>query len=175
MVLYRRNRVKGGTYFFTVTLKNRHSSLLIDRIDFLRDAVRQTRREKPFQIDAWVVMPEHIHVVWTLPLNDDNYAGRWRLIKSRFSHQVAKAENLTHNAKGEYQIWQRRFWEHTIRDNNDFSRHVDYVHYNPVKHGYVTQVRDWQYSTFHRYVEQGIYSADWGSSAMDFANDIGNE
>jgi putative transposase len=120
-------------------------------------------------------LPEHIHAIWTLPLDDDNYAGRWRLIKSRFSHQVAKADNLTHNAKGEYQIWQRRFWEHTIRDDNDFSRHFDYIHYNPVKHGYATQVRNWQYSTFHRYVEQGIYSADWGNDVMDFTNDIGNE
>ncbi|MDO9214130.1 MAG: transposase [Methylococcales bacterium] len=131
-------------------------------MDFLRDALRQTLQEKPFQIDAWVVLPEYIHAVWTLPVGDDDYSGRWRLIKSRFSHQVAKADNLTHNAKGEYQIWQRRFWEHTIRDDNDFSKHVDYIHYNPVKHGYVAQVRDWQYSTFHRYVKQGLYTADWG-------------
>jgi putative transposase len=175
MVLYRRNRVKGGTYFFTVTLRDRHSSLLIDRIDFLRDALRQTLKEKPFQIDAWVVLPEHIHAIWTLPIGDDDYSGRWRLIKSRFSHQVAKADNLTHKAKGEYQIWQRRFWEHTIRDDNDFSKHVDYIHYNPVKHGYVTEVRNWQYSIFHRYVKLGILNEQWGGTNMDFVEMVGYE
>jgi putative transposase len=175
MVLYRRNRVKGGTYFFTVTLKNRRSSLLIEHIDFLRKAVRQTRNDQPFQIDAWVVLPEHIHALWTLPMGDDNYSGRWSLIKSRFSRSVAKVRNLTPNAKGEYNIWQRRFWEYTIRDDDDFSKHIDYIHYNPVKHGYVDKVRDWQYSTFHRYVEQGLYLPDWGSSEIRFDENIGSE
>ena len=122
-----------------------------------------------------MVLPEHIHAVWTLPEGDDDYSGRWRAIKSRFSHQVAKVLQLTHNTKGEYDIWQRRFWEHTIRDDDDFSNHLDYVHYNPVKHGYVTKVSDWQYSTFHRYVEQGVYSVDWGSYEICFDKTIGNE
>ena len=175
MVLYRRNRVKGGTYFFTVTLKNRRLSLLIDHIDFLREAVRQTRNDQPFEINAWVVLPEHIHALWTLPIDDDDYSGRWKAIKSGFSRQVAKARNLTPNAKGRYNIWQPRFWEHTIRDDDDYSKHIDYIHYNPVKHGHVSKVQDWQYSTFHRYVEQGLYSPDWGSNEIRFDENIGNE
>lgn len=162
MVLYRRNRIAGGTYFFTVTLRDRKSALLINHIGLLREAVQRTKIAKPFAIDAWVVLPEHMHAIWTLPPGDADYSARWRSIKACFSHELAKLlENPRRNAKGEYGFWQRRFWEHTIRDAGDFSRHVDYIHYNPVKHGYVQKVCDWPYSSFHRFVAKNIYPLDW--------------
>ena len=162
MVAYRRNRVAGGTYFFTVTLHDRASRRLVEYMDELRVVIRDVMRERPYRIDAMVVMPDHLHAVWTLPPGDTDYAGRWRLIKSRFARSMVRAGvNLGRNKKGEYDLWQRRYWEHTVRDERDFERHVDYIHYNPVKHGWVTQVHDWPYSTFHRYVRQGIYPIDW--------------
>ena len=174
MVLYRRNRVPGGTYFFTVTLRNRTLSLLVDRIDDLRESVRKVLRDKPFQIDAWVVLPEHLHAVLTLPPGDDDYSGRWKLIKGRFSHALAKAGiPIEKNLRGEYNLWQGRFWEHTIRDENDFARYVDYIHYNPVKHGLVNRVEDWPYSTFHRYVKAGMYPADWAHGPTGGNGDYG--
>lgn len=168
MVAYRRNRVAGGTYFFTVTLHDRQAFTLTDRIDALRQVVNRARQERPFRIEAWVVLPEHLHAVWTLPLGDDDYAARWRLIKSRFTHALTKAGlALSRNGKGEYDLWQRRYWEHTIRDEGDLRRHVDYVHFNPVKHGWVKQVKDWPYSTFHRFVRQGIYPMDWAGVEVE--------
>ena len=172
MVLYRRHRVAGGTYFFTVTLKNRTLSLLVDHIDALRESVRCARQRKPFRIDAWVVLPEHLHALWTLPPDDDDYSGRWKLIKGRFSHLLAKAgAPIGKNPRREYDLWQSRFWEHTIRDETDFARHADYIHYNPVKHGWVKRAGDWPYSTFHRYVEAGIYPAGWGQGTSPSSND----
>ncbi len=163
MANYRRDRTPGGTWFFTVTLANRKSDLLIKEIEGLREAVRIVRHDWPFHIDAWVVLPDHIHAVWTLPDGDRNFSTRWRLIKSRFSHGVPRMERLSssHSSKGERGIWQRRFWEHRIRDENDYQRHIDYVHVNPLKHGYVKQVIEWPFSTFSRCVEQGIYPPDW--------------
>ena len=163
MVQYRRNRIAGGTYFFTVTLRDRKSALLVEHIGLLRAAVNKTRRERPFTINAWVVLPEHLHAIWTLPPGDADYSARWRSVKGYFSHEIAKLlENPWKNTKGEYQFWQRRFWEHTIRDDEDFSRHADYIHYNPVKHGLVKMVSDWPYSSFHHFVTKGIYTWDWG-------------
>ena len=174
MVLYRRNRVPGGAYFFTVTLLNRRASTLVDHIDALREAVRQALRKAPFRIDAWVVLPDHLHALWTLPAGDDDYSGRWRFIKARFTHRLVKSGlPLRRNPRGEYALWQPRFWEHTLRDEGDFSRHADYVHYNPVKHGLVSRVGDWPYSTFHRYVREGLYPPDWGSTATEFPGDYG--
>ncbi|TAK64947.1 transposase [Methylobacter sp.] len=168
MVLYRRNRLAGGTYFFTVTLRDRKSALLTEQIDLLREAVQRTRLAKPFMIEAWVVLPEHMHTIWTLPPGDSDYSTRWRSIKGYFSHQLAKSTLIPgRNAKGEYDFWQRRFWEHTIRDESDFSRHVDYIHYNPVKHGYVQRVCDWPHSSFHRFVAKNIYPRDWGGGGND--------
>jgi len=162
MVLYRRNRIEGGTYFFTITLKNRTSTLLVDRIDDLRRAIRAVKRARPFCIDALVILPEHLHAIWTLPYGDHDYSGRWRAIKARFSKSIAKSGiDLHRNAKDEYDLWQRRFWEHTIRDDMEMERHVNYIHFNPVKHAWVTRVRDWPHSTFHRYVRVGAYSLDW--------------
>ncbi len=168
MVQYRRSRIPGGTYFFTVTLRDRGAKTLVEHIDILRTAFRMTRRERPFVIDALVVLPEHLHTVWTLPAGDDDYAGRWRSIKSRFTHGLIKTGmGLTRNAKGEYDLWQRRYWEHTIRDERDLTRHVDYIHFNPVKHGLAKAVHEWPYSTFHRFVQQGLCSPDWAGGGVE--------
>ena len=153
MVQYRRARIPGGTYFFTATLRDRRSKLLVEHIDVLRSAFRKTLRQRPFAIRAVVVLPDHVHSIWTLPADDADYAGRWLSIKSDFTRRLVKAGvRLDRNTRGEYALWQRRYWEHTIRDELDFQRHADYIHFNPVKHGWVKRVRDWPYSSFHRWV-----------------------
>ena len=168
MVGYRRNRVAGGTYFFTVTLQDRNSRLLVEHIDDLKSVLRVVKRQRPFRIDAMVVLPEHLHAVWTLPTEDVDYAGRWRVIKAQFTrNMVRQGAEIRKNAKGEYDVWQRRYWEHTIRDETDFRHHVDYVHYNPVKHGWVKRVAQWPHSTFHRYVRGGIYPQDWAGGESE--------
>jgi putative transposase len=162
---YRRSYVPGGSFFFTVNLLERYpNDLLTKHIELLREAVRLVRAEYPLQIDAWVVLPDHMHCVWSLPPGDTDYTLRWRLIKAAFSKQLPKTERRSpvREARGERGIWQRRFWEHTLRDERDYAAHVDYVHFNPVKHGYVKAVMDWPHSTFHRYVAEGVYSTDWG-------------
>ena len=160
---YRRNRVPGGTYFFTVNLRDRSQDLLTRHIDQLRDAVRRTRIGSPFQIDAWVVLPDHMHCMWTLPAGDSDFPGRWKAIKAGFSAALPfegtpSQEMAVHGHRG---IWQRGYWEHTIRDERDYRLHMDYVHFNPVKHGYVTDPADWAYSTFVRSVKKGLYPAGW--------------
>ena len=171
---YRQDHTPGATWFFTVTLADRKSSLLLDQIGRLRESVRHVRRQWPFHIDAWVVLPEHMHAVWTLPEGDDDFSTRWRLIKSRFSRELPRRESISRSRtrKGERGIWQRRFWEHRIRDERDFRRHVDYIHSNPVKHGHVERAIDWPFSTFSRYVRKGIYSPDWGGGT-EIAGDFG--
>ena len=166
---YRRNHLAGGCYFFTVALAERQSTLLIDAIDKLRSAVSSTRQQHPFTINAWVVLPEHMHAVWTLPDGDCDYPLRWRLIKSHFSRSLPAVEYRRESRirKNERGIWQRRSWEHTIRDEDDYRRCLDYVHYNPVKHHHVASVADWPYSTFHRCVSEGIYPADWAAGDVD--------
>lgn len=167
MVQYRRNRIEGGTYFFTVALRDRNGTLLVDWIDTLREVVRSVRHERPFHIDAWVVLPDHLHAMWRLPEGDFDYSVRWQSIKARFTRALAKADiAVRRNSKGEGEVWQRRYWEHTIRDELDYERHVNYVHYNPVKHGLVGRVCDWPHSTFHRYARAGLYSVDWGGGVM---------
>lgn len=172
MVSYRRNFISGGTFFFTVTLRDRRARLLIEHIDALRQAFRTTRRERSFSIVAIAVLPEHLHAVLTLPSGDADFSGRWRRIKSLFTRAlVARGVPLTKNSKGEYGLWQRRFWEHTIKDLADFERHIDYIHFNPVRHGLVARVWDWPYSSFRRYVRQGILPADWGGrGSVDTGN-----
>jgi putative transposase len=162
---YRRAFIPGGTWFFTVNLLARkNNDLLVREIDLLRATVRAVRNRYPFQINAWVVLPEHMHTVWTLPPGDADFSKRWRLIKSGFSRALPKTEYRSNVRKmaGERGIWQRHFWEHCIRDEQDFESHVDYVHVNPLKHGLVTRVKDWSYSSFHRYVEKGVCPAHWG-------------
>jgi putative transposase len=161
---YRRIRVPGGCFFFTVNLLERHGNeLLVRRIDLLRDAVRQVRQARPFEIDAWVVLPDHLHCVWTLPPGDHDNGTRWRLIKTAFAKGLPTTERLSpvRRRRGERGIWQRRFWEHAIRDEADYAAHMDYVHFNPVKHGYVEDVSDWPYSTFKACVRRGLYPAEW--------------
>jgi len=167
---YRRIRVPGGSYFFTVNLLERNSHLLVTHIERLREAVRKVRRQRPFHIDAWVVLPDHLHAVWTLPSHDADYSGRWRAIKIAFAKTLPKTERLSavRVKKGERGLWQRRFWEHTVRDDRDYAAHIDYVHINPVKHGLVARVRDWPYSSFHWFVMRGLYPGDWaGGDALE--------
>jgi len=160
---YRRAQHRGGCYFFTLNLANRQSRLLIDQIDLLRTVVCNVRQRHPFNIDAMVVLPEHLHAVWTLPEGDGDYAMRWMLIKSNFSRGVPNGEviSASRKRKEERGIWQRRYWEHLIRDENDYARHLDYIHYNPVKHGHADRAVDWPYSSIHRYIRQGDLTADW--------------
>jgi putative transposase len=163
MTEYRRYRVKGGSYFFTVNLAERKRKLLTEHAGILRDAFRTVKQAHPFQLDAVAVLPNHLHCIWTLPEGDDDFSLRWRQIKSAFSRAIETGErvSLSRAGKQERGIWQRRFWEHAIRDEDDFRHHVDYIHYNPVKHGYVEKVADWPYSSFHRYVRLGIYPLGW--------------
>ena len=163
---YRRADVTGGTYFFTVNLAQRQRTLLIDEIDVLRNVMRKVKKQHPFKIDAMVVLPDHMHTMMTLPANDKDYPVRWMLIKAGFSREMLKEEarNESRKRKGERGIWQRRYWEHLIRDNRDYERHVDYMHYNPVKHGYASKAADWQYSSIHQYIAQGTINRDWGDT-----------
>jgi len=163
---YRRNRVPGGTYFFTVTLRDRRSNLLVTHIDALRQAVRQTRVAKPFHIDAWVVLPDHLHCLWTLPEGDADFSNRWRAIKSAFTRSLAAGGSPTQALprRAERGIWQQRYWEHTIRDERDYAAHMDYIHFNPVKHGLAPHPAAWPYSTFLHCVSQGLYPADWNNA-----------
>ncbi len=174
MTNYRRDRTPGGTWFFTVSLANRNSDLLVKKIEHLRAAVRRVRHDWPFHIDAWVVLPDHVHAIWTLPEGEHDFSTRWRLIKSSFSRGLPRTESSSNSrlSKGERGIWQRRFWEHRIRDEKDYRRHVDYIHINPLRHGYVDQVIDWPFSTFSRFVEQGIYAPDW-AGGMELKGDFG--
>jgi len=151
-------------------LARRTDRYLVEHIDALQTAFRNVKQTPPFRLDALVVLPDHLHCVWTLPEGDDDFSTRWFLIKSSFSRTLPRIErrSVSRIRKGERGIWQRRYWEHAIRDDVDYQRHVNYIHYNPVKHGYVSQVADWQYSTFHRYVRLGIYPQAW-------AGDDGNE
>ena len=174
MTNYRRYRLKGGCYFFTVVLANRSVGLLTTYINELRMAFRQVIGAHPFTIEAIVILPDHLHCLWTLPSEDDNFSMRWRQIKSHFSRHLPPLEyrsrrNKKRNERG---IWQQRFWEHVIRDEADYRRHMDYIHYNPVKHGYVKRVVDWEYSSFHRLVEQGVYSLNWSGEGVHQEMDL---
>ena len=169
---YRRNLIAGGCYFFTVNLLERYQNqLLIQQIDLLRDVVRHVREKHPFHIDGWVVLPDHMHCIWTLPHGDDDYVKRMRLVKTFFSKNIPKTERRSRvrHKKGERGIWQRRYWEHTIRDERDYSVHMDYLHYNPVKHGYVDRVMDWPHSTFRHHVKQWLYPENWAVSDSDIS------
>lgn len=174
MPRYVRAFVPGGTFFFTVNLLERQRTLLTDHIEWLGSSIRQVRAERPFQIHAIVVLPDHLHCILQLPEGDADFSTRWRRIKSVFSRGIAPGERLSRRRieKAERGIWQRRFWEHSLRSERDFENHVDYIHYNPVKHGHVSNVIDWPYSSFHRYVRAGIYPGDWAgtheSRTLDF-------
>ncbi len=145
----------------------------------LRDSFKRVKQKHPFIIDAIVILPNHLHCLWTLPPGDADFSTRWRLIKSWFSRrcqgQYQGKVSVSRHSKQEKAVWQRRFWEHLIRDEQDFNNHVDYIHYNPVHHGLVRRVKDWQYSSFHRYVQRGVYDLDWGSKEMLFDSAVGRE
>ena|SRR2546427_3051860 len=177
---YRRAWTPGGTYFFTVVTFERCELLCrSENVTLLREAFRVVQRSHPFDIDAFVLLPDHLHCIWTLPVNDHDFATRWMLIKSYFTRRCATvlktASSSSRQRKREQNLWQRRYWEHQIRDERDFERHCDDIHYNPVKHGYVRRPVDWQYSTFHRYVRLGVYPLDWGNAGIQAASDIGME
>ena len=164
MRTYQRIRIEGAKYFFTVNLAERlDNNLLIQHISHLREAFRQVRKDHPFDIDAIVILPEHLHCIWQLPPSDDDYPTRWRLIKSQFSRSLPKAERISSSRlrKNERGIWQRRYWEHLIRDEQDFHNHIHYIHYNPVKHGHVKAAKEWPHSSFRQWVKQGYYNVDW--------------
>lgn len=171
---YRRADVKGGTYFFTVNTHHRRPILTEAPVRLaLREGIQLARERFPFEIRAWVLLPDHLHCIWKLPDGDAEFAKRWGIIKRHVS--IRCAEEFGHEAwlspsrrkRSETGLWQRRYWEHCIRDEEDFIRHVAYLHWNPVKHGLVKQLADWPYSTFHRYVARGIYPADWGGNFED--------
>ena len=171
MSYYRREFNEGGTYFFTVVLQNRKLGLLCQFIELFRASVHKTLQEHPFEIIAIVVLPDHFHLLMKLPDDDDNFPIRIRKIKSYFSQslpQEYKFPTESQKRKGESGVWQRRYWEHCIRDDKDLSNHIDYIYYNPVKHGYVNNVKDWQWSSFHRDVRLGIFDIEWGSQVDKF-------
>lgn len=160
---YRRDRSAGGSWFFTVNLADRRQRLLLDHVEALREAFRYTLCRHPFRVEAIVIMPDHLHTVWTLPAADVDYPLRWRLIKTMFTRSLPAVERISasRRGKGERHVWQRRYWEHRLRDEQDFARHIDYIHNNPLKHGYVSALADWPWSSFHRYVRHGVLPEDW--------------
>ena len=166
---YRRAWQPGGAYFFTVNLSERSRTLLVDRIEDLRGAVCKVKQAHPFNMLAWVVLPDHLHAIWALPESDADFAMRWALIKAGFSRSIPQGERISaaRMRKGERGIWQRRYWEHMIADEDDLQRHVDYIHINPVKHGHAARASEWPYSSIHRYIERGWLPRDWAAGASD--------
>ncbi|WP_367110955.1 transposase [uncultured Psychrobacter sp.] len=161
---YRRHYRQGACYFFTINLNDRSSHLLVEQIDTLRYAFKVVKQKQPFHIDAIVILPDHLHMLCTLPKGDADFSTRIKLIKYYFSYHIDKSESISKSRlrKKERGIWQRRFWEHCIRNDADYRTHIDYIHMNPVKHGYVEHAKEWQYSSFHRFVAEGLLPIDWG-------------
>jgi putative transposase len=175
---YRRAR-SGNTYFFTLVTYGRLPILCIDESrKALKDAIIEVRAKRPFETKAWVLLPDHLHAIWVLPEGDSDYSVRWALIKKGFTKKIeghfeTPKPNRSQIRKREGTIWQRRFWEHQIRDDADFNIHCDYIHYNPVKHGLADSPKAWKFSTFHRYVEAGLYPKDWGDTGLEIHLDGG--
>lgn len=168
---YRRRLLPGGTYFFTVVTFARRPFLCEpENIELLRHSFRTVKARHPFAIKAFVLLPNHMHCIWTLPPGDDRYPMRWNLIKNAFSKNVdekwLKKPSDTRQCKREKAVWQRRYWEHTIRNEDDFIRHIEYIHYNPVKHGLVQAPRQWEHSSFHKFVRQEKYGMDWAGGGI---------
>lgn len=178
---YRRVKIEGGTYFFTLVTHNRRPFLChSDNVELLRQAFRYTMQRHPMKIEAFVLLPDHLHSIWTLPDDDHNFSMRWQLIKSYFSRYCQDKHDgvisTSRQGKQERAFWQRRFWDHVIRDDQDLVNHIEYIHYNPVKHGLVTAPKDWKYSSFHRYVRAGLYNEMWGAGGeILFHRGIGKE
>ncbi|MTI51749.1 MAG: transposase [Alcanivorax sp.] len=166
---YRRARVPGGCFFFTVVTAGRRPLFNDgDNVALLRWAFQAVQRRHPFQIEAIVVLPDHLHTVWTLPNGDADFPRRWRLIKSAFTRHLAAPDPNP-------SPWQRRYWEHVIRDHGDYQRHINYIHYNPVKHGLVKRPVDWPWSSFHRYVSRGVLDREWGAGEIVIPPGVGKE
>jgi putative transposase len=172
---YRRADTPGATWFFTVNLLQRHGNdLLVREIRQLRACVLTEKQRRLFSILAWVVLPEHMHWIWRLPEGDADYSTRWRRIKTDFSRGLSATErrSAVRVARGERGIWQRRYWEKQIRDSDDLIRHVEYIHFNPVKHGYAARPNDWPHSSFRSFVDKGRYPVDWAASTtLDWTSD----
>jgi putative transposase len=170
------HRLHGGdAYFFTVVTYNRLPIFNNKKcVQILQSAWEIIEERFPFTTLAICVLPDHIHTVWSLPENEQNYSLRWKGIKSQFTKRYLSEigpgayRNLSRQKRGEAAIWQRRFWEHTITSDDDLARHIDYIHFNPVKHGLVTHVNDWQWSSFNRYVQEGYYDPEWGQASKDW-------
>jgi putative transposase len=166
---YRRAYIKGGAFFFTVVTNGRYP-IFYDKsaVDLLKASFRRVILAHPFDLDAIVVLPDHLHCIWILPEGDSDFSTRWRLIKSDFSRNywAAPAAEISDSRliKKERGIWQRRFWEHAIRNETDLNTHRDYIHYNPVKHGLADSPANWQYSSYNTFMKKGLYPADWGSA-----------
>ena len=165
----------GGTYFFTVKTCNQRPLFNDSHLrEFLHQAIEDTRNQKPFEVLALVLLSDHLHCIWKMPDSDDDFSTRWSMIKRKFTQRYMtsgrKVSRISESQQreGRRGVWQRRFWEHAIRDDRDYAAHIDYVHFTPVKHGLVNHVADWPYSTFHRFVENGVFGSDWaGGSEMD--------
>ncbi|MBI4331388.1 MAG: transposase [Chloroflexi bacterium] len=169
---YRRAYCEGGTYFFTAVTYGRRPIFREEQaIVLLTKCFQSVKKLHPFEVNAFVTLPDHLHCIWTLPDGDNDFSTRWKKIKACFTSQWVVGTTLpvseSKQQKGEKGVWQRRFWEHMIRDQEDFNRHCDYIHYNPVKHGLVKSAAEWKYSSFRRFVEQGIYKPDWGGEVDD--------
>jgi putative transposase len=162
---YRRADTPGATYFFTLNAADRTGQLLTNHIDALRDSFRTVRKSRPFAMDAICVLPDHLHVLMTLPREDADFATRIMLIKQGFSRRVPQGERISASraSKGERRLWQRRYWEHLIRNDVDFERHVDYIHFNPVKLGWAERAADWPHSSIHRFIREGVIESGWAS------------
>ncbi|MSQ58985.1 MAG: transposase [Betaproteobacteria bacterium] len=171
---YLRSDVSGGTYFFTLNLADRSSDLLVRHIGELRAAIAHVKDAHPFAVVAMVALPDRLHAIWRLP-GDAAYPLRWSLVKAGFSRRLAKGERISasRESKRERGIWQRRYWEHKIRDETDLARHVDYIHYNPVKHGWVKRAIDWPHSALHGYIERKVVAPGWGGQLGDQAGAYG--
>ncbi|WP_010140980.1 REP-associated tyrosine transposase [Oceanicola sp. S124] len=167
MSRYIRPRLPGASIFFTVTLRDPGSDLLLREIAALREAVMVERCRRPFAIDAWVVLPDHMHCLWTLPPGDADYPLRWQSIKAEFSRRVAPRvpRSPGKQRRGELGIWQRRYWEHHIRDDADMQMHLRYCWADPVAHGLAQRPADWAFSSFHREVRAGLLRPDWAGTA----------
>jgi putative transposase len=175
MSWYRRAKIRGGTYFFTVTLADRSSNLLVSHIDLLRRSYGSVQKRYPFETIAVCILPDHLHAIWSLPADDADFSVRWNLIKSGFSRRLPTAMSRSRSKcdKREKGIWHRRYWEHAIRNEEDLARHIDYIHYNPLKHGLVPRVVDWPHSSFHGYVGRGVLSSDWGGDMREIIGNFG--
>jgi putative transposase len=178
MSTYRRSRLAGATYFFTVVTAGREPVLCGEAVRrALREAIRQTQSELPFEVVAWVLLPDHLHCLWRLPERDAGYSMRWNIIKGRTTRTLGLREARTDSGvrRRDGRLWQRRFWEHTIRDELDLQRHTDYVHWNPVRQGLVDQAAEWPYSTFHRYCRLGLYPSSWAGGFEGAATETAGE